>query len=443
MALIVIIYVMFVILLKKRYCAKNFYYAGLIILIGFLVPFRLEISINVPLHMPDYRVQLNDFFEQMPLEENFNNAEEKIANVSYSNLFENKYDVSAKIMVCIWLMGMSIVLAMSGIRHIRFINLINRWGGRVTDKRILKIFEEEKIHLNITRNIELKEVGLISSPMLISIFKPVIYIPNYNLKEEEFRFIFAHELIHYKRHDLVYKYLLVLITAIHWFNPAVYLFAKLFMEYCELSCDEQVTTNLNKNQRYKYALLIINMAEINLKSNTALLNYFNSGKNNMKNRISFIMESKKKSISTVMITSFILITLSTGTVFAATNDSATTVNIKTDEEIAAEMEEAFKEEFSNEFNVDDFVGMTISYDEDGIPIVTDNSNTIKKQTVMATTRYGKSGFYSSSKCNSSNLVFYIIKGESVEVIDSAYTTTVVKVKYAGKTGYMKKSQLKF
>lgn len=106
------------------------------------------------------------------------------------------------------------------------------------------------------------------------------------------------------------------------------------------------------------------------------------------------------------------------------------------------MAEAFSEVFDNEFHEEDFPGMIITYDEDGIPIVTD-PNVPDYRAVFATGRYEKNGFYSSSDCDSESLVFYILKGQKVEVTDSAYSTKVAKVKYAGATGYMKKGELKF
>lgn len=82
--------------------------------------------------------------------------------------------------------------------------------------------------------------------------------------------------------------------------------------------------------------------------------------------------------------------------------SMDTFEIKTEEEVGREMEEAFVE-----------------------------------------VRYEKNGFYSSSNCADSNLVFYILKGKKIEIIDSSYTTTVAKVKYAGSNWLYLKSQLKF
>lgn len=173
----------------------------------------------------------------------------------------------------------------------------------------------------------------------------------------------------------------------------------------------------------------------------------------MKNRLFSIMNTAKKRWGVAVFASCFMAIFCAGTVFAApakdhgvmndfTEQQVSTYIIKTTEDINQEMAESFVEVFSNEFNEDNFPGMIITYDENGIPIVVD-PNEPQKRAVYASGRYEKNGFYSSSDCSSSSLIFYVLKGQQVEVLDSSYSTTAAKVKYAGTTGYMKKSELKF
>lgn len=137
-----------------------------------------------------------------------------------------------------------------------------------------------------------------------------------------------------------------------------------------------------------------------------------------------------------------------GMIFAVTDnerraaDTANTYIIKTEEDIDREIMEAFSEVFSNEFNENNYQGMIITYDDSGIPIVTDPDEP-QKRAVYAGAKYEINGFYSSSDCSDSNLVFYVLMGHPIEVLDSSSSTAVAKVKYAGAGGYMKKSELKF
>lgn len=151
------------------------------------------------------------------------------------------------------------------------------------------------------------------------------------------------------------------------------------------------------------------------------------------------IDLNKKQFGVTILSLFFAIVICTSTVFAEAGNAGI---IKTHEEIELEMINAFSEEFSRDFNEADFPDMIITYDEDGVPIVTD-PNPSKLRAVYATTKYAKNGFYSSLTCDSSSLLFYIVGGVEVQVTDSMTGSSVVKVVYAGRTGYMKKAELKF
>lgn len=76
--------------------------------------------------------------------------------------------------------------------------------------------------------------------MLVGFFHPAILLPPVKFAGDELSLILKHELIHFKRHDLWYKALILEATALHWFNPVVYLMAKAAAVQCEISCDALV-----------------------------------------------------------------------------------------------------------------------------------------------------------------------------------------------------------
>jgi beta-lactamase regulating signal transducer with metallopeptidase domain len=98
------------------------------------------------------------------------------------------------------------------------------------------------------------------------------------LAHDELRFIIKHELVHYKRKDLLYKYLVLAATAIHWFNPVVHLISKAIDVLCEISCDAEVIRNTSADTRKKYSEAIIGVAMYQIKQKTALSTNFNGGK---------------------------------------------------------------------------------------------------------------------------------------------------------------------
>lgn len=67
-----------------------------------------------------------------------------------------------------------------------------------------------------------------------------------------------HELIHYKRKDIYYKWLVQVVWCIHWFNPLLYLVVGEINRLCELSCDEAVISFLELDgERREYAGVLL------------------------------------------------------------------------------------------------------------------------------------------------------------------------------------------
>jgi len=132
--------------------------------------------------------------------------------------------------------------------------------------------------------------------------------------------------VHYRRSDLLYKFLVFAATAMHWFNPVVYLMAVAVNTLCETSCDTEVIRNTNEDTRQQYSVTIINMVRhrSKIKLSTAFSTNFYGGKQGMKNRISSIMDTSKKRAGAFIICSVLILTLGTGAVLAA-NVGGTTV----------------------------------------------------------------------------------------------------------------------
>jgi len=89
----------------------------------------------------------------------------------------------------------------------------------------------------------------ISSPIVIGFIKPKIILPNRPYTEPELSMTLTHEQIHIKRGDMLIKLALLIINAIHWFNPAAYFLTKNTSTLCELSCDEIMVKDMKKQER--------------------------------------------------------------------------------------------------------------------------------------------------------------------------------------------------
>ena len=69
-----------------------------------------------------------------------------------------------------------------------------------------------------------------------------------------------HEYIHCRHMHNLLKMLVYLVTAVHWFNPLVWVFLLLFSHDVELACDERVIQRLGKGMRADYAKSLLSVA---------------------------------------------------------------------------------------------------------------------------------------------------------------------------------------
>lgn len=201
-----------------------------------------------------------------------------------------------KILFAIWLCGVIYVITKNIYKQIVFYKKIRNITYKVTDDNIINSFKGEKEALSIKRYIEVLKVGGISSPALINFFNNKIILPNKEYDENQLKWIFRHELIHYKRKDNILKFLLMIACAIHWFNPLLKYFKLYFYEQCELCCDEKVLEKSSINDKKEYALVLVNTLKYRntLKSNM-LYSQFNTSHNNLiKRRVEGMMNLKKR-----------------------------------------------------------------------------------------------------------------------------------------------------
>lgn len=101
---------------------------------------------------------------------------------------------------------------------------------------------------------------LVTSPMLLGIIKPQIFLPQREYTKEGMEYILSHEMTHYKRKDLWVKLLIGTARTIHWFNPLVYLMERVAGKDIELLCDSEVVKNYTKEEKKQYSEILLAFA---------------------------------------------------------------------------------------------------------------------------------------------------------------------------------------
>ena len=158
----------------------------------------------------------------------------------------------------IWGAGILIFSLVIIISYFRFLCRKNKNAVEISDN---KIFSEVKNELKIKRHIRLKASSDIGSPMLVGVLYPTVYIPCYEISDDNMRMVLLHELTHYKRKDLLVKWFAIWVNAVHWFNPLCYLACANLSEACEVSCDMAVTKNMSEDEQKLYMQTILNLVE--------------------------------------------------------------------------------------------------------------------------------------------------------------------------------------
>lgn len=293
--------------LDKKISAKCKCLMWCMVLITLLIPFRFEIKTEQNIiesglidRVEDIKYIANDNTLYTWEEESKAIPEDTLIAVDTNQIIKLSVSVKALFMDIIipyiWLAGTAICAL------IFFIGAI-KTGRRISecvynDERTDNILQMCKSQLNIKGNIRIVLQNGRKSPSIFGIFKPSILISEKNLREdnETLKYIFLHELAHYKRKDILFNYILLFVLAVHWFNPFVWFLFKKIRQDIELGADELVSVRLNKAEKKQYGMVLIKMLRNQPEEHHAssLLCISDTGKN-MERRI-HMLKGKSKSI---------------------------------------------------------------------------------------------------------------------------------------------------
>jgi len=192
-------------------------------------------------------------------------------------------EMIAPILVPFWALGAVLFIVLSIEKYLQYRRIVLHDAKR-TDEPLCKI----PIVISKTAH----------TPMLIGVLKPTIVLPDMDFEDEELHMILTHEMLHYRRKDLVIKLLTLIANAIHWFNPAVYALNNQLNAACELSCDEKVVSEMDTKNRAAYGETILKVLQHSTTysrpiGNVAFATSLCNSKNSFKRRLISMMNTKK------------------------------------------------------------------------------------------------------------------------------------------------------
>ncbi len=143
----------------------------------------------------------------------------------------NPMQVVTAVASVIWLVGVAALLIYSLVSYVR-------------------IRRKVKVSMPLGGNVLLCDG--VSSPFILGIFKPKIYLPS-AMPEEQRQYVIAHEKAHLKRRDHWWKPLGFFILTVYWFNPLIWVGYVLLCRDIELACDERVIKAMGEESKKSYS----------------------------------------------------------------------------------------------------------------------------------------------------------------------------------------------
>lgn len=341
-SLMIILLFFFRHLWKDKISRQWQYYIWLIVIARLLLPFTPETNLMGKIFpIVDHMIFQTDSSSQeqghMPVIQNGNafgmnyNGQEQIKPLIKTADSQPIQDIITLLANNVWLVWLVITLVLL-IRKITiyqsFVHYVKAGQIPVSDIELLDRLSVLADQARMKKPVELCVNPLISSPLLIGFFRPCIVLPSTDISEKAFQYTVWHELTHYRRRDMFYKWLVQATVCLHWFNPLVSVMSREISKACEFSCDEAIIAKLDDNsiQEYGKTLLDTMIKCGNYKESLASVT-LNESKEMLKERLGAIMNFKKKSklvsACSVMLTAALLCSAAyTGAYAAVSNDGA-------------------------------------------------------------------------------------------------------------------------
>ena len=171
----------------------------------------------------------------------------------------------------------------------------------------------------IRRKDNIYESDHISTPFVLGIIRPKIYIP-FNLSEQEREYILKHEQYHIRRKDQMIKICAYILCVIYWFQPLIWFAYFVMVRDMEMSCDEYVLKNSKSDIRAAYSTSLLKLATKTGDFNAGLPAF---GESDIRKRVKNIMKfnAKKKWVSVVAAIAVVIVGVSCLTKAAVKTDT--------------------------------------------------------------------------------------------------------------------------
>ena len=132
----------------------------------------------------------------------------------------------------------------------------------------------------------------VTSPFVLGIFRPKIYLP-YGMDEETRSHVIAHERAHLSRGDHFIKPFAFVLLSVYWFQPLLWVGYILLCRDIEGACDERAAKNMTAQERKDYARSLVRCAT---KSRMIAACPLAFGETGVKQRVTAVLDYKRPTL---------------------------------------------------------------------------------------------------------------------------------------------------
>ena len=226
------------------------------------------------------------------------------ATAIWDRIFYNRMNILAYL----WLIGAMALMLLNVVRYVR-LNIKIRKTGEVISLPEISEYTNKKINVRVWENV--------ASPFMTGVFRPTLILPKTELSSEQLHNILRHEMTHFKRHDILYKWIAEFVKCVHWFNPVVWYVSRQIAAECEISCDMAVTKNMTGSEEMSYISTILSLLPMGKSIRLPLTTQMASSKKILKRRFIMIRNKRKTSKFMSVISAVIAAIMLSTTVFAS------------------------------------------------------------------------------------------------------------------------------
>lgn len=125
--------------------------------------------------------------------------------------------------------------------------------------RAVPLEREDARYATLPKCARLREGPMEGAPLTFGVLRPtVVLFPG--LEGTELACVLAHEGVHARRRDNLWHYAAAAALTVFWWDPAVWLMARLIRRDVELSCDRAVVRRLGEGKRAEYANALVTLS---------------------------------------------------------------------------------------------------------------------------------------------------------------------------------------